>query len=168
MLDSARDAGRPGSATIDVEPVAAGAAAGDSGATTGSELAALPGMDLEALRRFWRRRWGPAPALRAPDLLRLMIAWRLQAEAWGGLDASSRRALARRGPVIAEGLDLGPGTILRRAWEGVVHEVEVEAGGFRWNGVAYASLSAVATAIAGTRWNGPRFFGLRDQKRSSR
>ena len=47
-------------------------------------------------------------------------------------------------------------------------ELMVMAEGFAWNGSTYPSLSKVARAITGTRWNGPRFFGLRDQKGSGR
>lgn len=61
----------------------------------------------------------------------------------------------------AEGIELGVGAKLRRDWQGRVVEVEVRANGFRWEGQVYPSLSAAAAAIAGTRWNGPRFFGLR-------
>ena len=90
-----------------------------------------------------------------------MLAWRLQAEALGGLDRGSRRQLKRRGTLETEGLALGVGARLRREWQGRVVEVEVEASGFRWRGTLYPSLSAAASAIAGSRWNGPRFFGLR-------
>ena len=90
-----------------------------------------------------------------------MLAWRLQAEALGGLDRESRRQLKRRGPLQPEGLALGVGTRLRREWQGRLVEVEIEASGFRWQGTLYPSLSAAASAITGTRWNGPRFFGLR-------
>jgi hypothetical protein len=121
----------------------------------------LEGLDLEGLRAVWRERYGRPPKLRSVELLRLTLAWRLQAEAIGGLDRDTRRKLGRNGPVQAEGLELGAGTILRRDWQGRMIEVVVEADGFRWDGKLFASLSAVATAIAGTRWNGPRFFGLR-------
>ena len=60
---------------------------------------------------------------------------------------------------------LGIGATLRREWRGRTVEVVVEADGFRWEGRTYPSLSAAATAIAGTRWNGPRFFGLRQAAR---
>ena len=92
-----------------------------------------------------------------------MLAWRLQAEALGGLDRESRRQLKRRGPLQVEGLALGVGTRLRREWQGrlVEVEIEIEASGFRCQGTLYPSLSAAASAITGTRWNGPRFFGLR-------
>jgi hypothetical protein len=128
-----------------------------------SEVGALAGLDLEGLRAIWQARYGAPPALRSAELMRLMLAWRLQAEALGALDRATRRHLKRRGAVAAEGLQLGVGARLRREWQGRNVEVEVEAAGFRWEGRLYPSLSAVATAIAGTRWNGPRFFGLRDR-----
>jgi DUF2924 family protein len=56
---------------------------------------------------------------------------------------------------------LKPGTLLRREWQGVLHSVIVAKHGFAWNGSTYGSLSEVARAITGTRWSGPRFFGLR-------
>ena len=90
-----------------------------------------------------------------------MLAWRIQADAHGGIAADTRRALARKGPAMAEGMDLGIGARLTRQWQGRTHEVIVEVDGFRWEGRLYKSLSAAATAIAGSKWNGPRFFGLR-------
>jgi hypothetical protein len=57
---------------------------------------------------------------------------------------------------------LKPGTLLRREWQGILHQVEVRQEGFSWSGATYQSLSEVARAITGTRWNGPRFFGLRE------
>ena len=125
------------------------------------EVEALADLDLEGLRGAWRARYGAPPPLRSVDLLQLMLAWRIQAGLWGGLDRKSRRQLKRRGAVETEGLELGVGARLRREWKGRIVEVEAEASGFRCEGSLYPSLSAVATAIAGTRWNGPRFFGLR-------
>ena len=72
------------------------------------------------------------------------------------------KALAKTGAVAAEGRHLGIGARLTRNWKGREVEVVVEEQGFRWQDRHYPSLSAAATAIAGTRWNGPRFFGLRD------
>ena len=128
------------------------------------EVAALKRLDLEALRALWRERYGPPPRLRSVELMRLMLSWRLQAEVFGGLDGETRRQLGRRGPVRMEGLELGVGAKLRREWRGRVVEVVVDADGFRWEGRTFPSLSAAATAIAGTRWNGPRFFGLRQPR----
>ena len=133
--------------------------------TGGTELTAaverLETLDLEALRVLWRQHGGNRLRLRSPELLRLLLAWRLQAAVHGGLDPETRRRLRRRGRVQAEGLELGVGARLRREWRGLTVEVIVEEDGFRWEERLYPSLSAAATAIAGTRWNGPRFFGLR-------
>jgi hypothetical protein len=129
--------------------------------STDKQVKALECLDLDGLRAVWRTHWGAPPPLRSVDLLRLLIAWRLQATAQGGLDRTAIRMLARSGPTRAEGLDLGDGVVLRREWQGSIVEVTVAADGFVWQGRRFRSLSAAATAIAGTRWNGPRFFGLR-------
>lgn len=126
------------------------------------ELAAIAGLDLAGLRQEWARRYGAPPPLRSVALLALLLAWRIQADAQGGIAGTTRRALARKGPLRAEGLELGIGARLARQWQGRTHEVLVETEGFRWEDRLYKSLSAVASAIAGSRWNGPRFFGLRD------
>lgn len=128
------------------------------------EVEALAALDLDELREEWRTRFGPPPPLRSVSLLRLTLAWRIQARAYGGLEPEARRQLKRTGAIEAEGLALGVGARLRREWKGKLVEVEVEQRGFRWDGALYPSLSAAATAIAGTRWNGPRFFGLRSAK----
>jgi len=128
------------------------------------EVQALERMDLEGLRAVWRARFGSPPKLRSVPFLRLSLAWRIQAAAYGGLDAETRQRLKRRGQVQAEGLSLGTGARLRREWQGRIIEVEVEEKGFRFEGKTYRSLSAIATKVAGSRWNGPRFFGLREAK----
>jgi hypothetical protein len=126
------------------------------------EVESLRALDLEGLRSRWRERYGIPPALRSVELLRHLLAWRIQAEAIGGLDAKTRRLLKTRAPVRREGRSLGVGARITRQWQGRTIEVVVEQEGFRWDGKRYASLSAIATEIAGTRWNGPRFFGLRN------
>lgn len=127
-----------------------------------TQLQDLETADLETLRGFWEEHFGSPLKLRSPDLLRHLIAWRLQAAAHGGLDRDTRRKLNRRGATVPEGRQLGVGAILRRTWNGQPIEVIVEQDGFRWNDESYPSLSAVARAATGTRWNGPRFFGLRE------
>ena len=119
-------------------------------------------MDLVTLRAAWRERYGAHPPLRSAPILRQLLAWRVQAQALGGLDPATRKTLARSGPVQAEGRHLGVDARLSRIWKGREVTVVVEEQGFRWEGRLFPSLSAAATAIAGTRWNGPRFFGLRD------
>lgn len=125
------------------------------------EVRGLVHLDLQELRTRWRQQFGPAPKLRSVDLLRLMLAWRIQAEAFGGLDFATRRSLARKTSGIAEGQSHGHGAVFRRIWQGRMIEAIVVADGFRFEGKRYRSLSAIAEAATGTRWNGPRFFGLR-------
>jgi hypothetical protein len=74
-------------------------------------------------------------------------------------EKASQRAIARRAG------ELRPGTMFTREWKGEMQRVAVLANGFVWKGETYPSLSKVAFAITGTRWNGPRFFGLRDKAR---
>lgn len=119
-------------------------------------------MDLVALRGFWGKRYGAPPPLQSVPILRQLLAWRVQAEDDGGLDAATRKALARTGAAAPEGQHLGIAARLNRKWKGRTVEVVVEEVGFRCEGRLFPSLSAAATAIAGSKWNGPRFFGLRD------
>ncbi|MEE4208926.1 MAG: DUF2924 domain-containing protein [Parvularcula sp.] len=125
-------------------------------------VAEIGTLDLDGLRSFWRERFGAPPPLRSEPIMRQLLAWRLQAQALGGLDVDTRKALARSGPVQPEGKHFGVGARLTRIWKGREVIVVVEEKGFRWDGELFPSLSAAATAIAGSRWNGPRFFGLRD------
>jgi len=139
-----------------------------------NEIAHLRGLDLEGLHARWhtvfRRR---APPHLPRHLLFRILAYRLQADRLGDLDAASRRLLDRIGSGPVDRIDrlvgdlnrceLRPGTLLTREWEGRFQRVRVLADGFSWNGNTYRSLSKVAFAITGARWNGPRFFGLRDR-----
>ncbi len=125
------------------------------------DVEALQRLDLFALRAIWSERFGPAPRFRSVELFRLMLAWRIQAAAHGGLEPAVRKALRASGPVVAEGQDLGIGATLQRQWQGETVVVTVIEGGFAWDGRTFRSLSAVAGAITGSRWNGPKFFGLR-------
>lgn len=125
-------------------------------------VAAISTMDLEALRSAWRERDGAPPLLRSVPIMRMLLAWRIQSEAWGALDHQTRRVLARKTATQREGQHLGIGARLTRNWRGRHVEVVVEENGFHWEDRVFPSLSAAATAIAGSRWNGPRFFGLRE------
>ncbi len=122
----------------------------------------ISAMELDELRKEWGRRYGAPYKLQSVPIMRMMLAWRIQAEAYGGLDDWTRKALARNGVAEAEGKHLGIGARLTRTWKGKRVEVVVVEEGFCWEGEVFPSLSAAATAIAGSRWNGPRFFGLRD------
>ena len=81
-------------------------------------IALLETLDLEALRALWQQRFGSHVRLRSPELLRLLIAWRLQAAVLGGLDPETLGRLRRRGRVQAEGFELGVGARLRRIRRG--------------------------------------------------
>lgn len=129
--------------------------------TITSEVRALEMLDLQGLRDVWSARIGPPPRLRSPDLLRMLLAWRIQAEVFGDLDAETRRDLRRPGPSVPRSQELQSGSRIVREWQGRRCEVTVGDGAYVYEGRRYRSLSQVARAITGVRWNGPRFFGLR-------
>jgi hypothetical protein len=128
-----------------------------------AEIARIRSLALDGLRRHWRVIFGRTPpAALSKDLLGRMIAYRLQEQAFGGLDRESLgflNGLARHGSSPRR--QLKPGTVLVRDYHGQRHTVTVAAKGFEWQGTTYASLSAIARVITGTAWSGPRFFALR-------
>ena len=142
------------------------------------EIAHLRGLDLAGLRARWQsifQRHAPAHLTR--HLLFSVIAYRIQADRFGDLDHATTQVLDRTdaketGPAMSTRLasfdqkrtELTPGTVLVREWDRRSHRVMVMADGFAWNGQTYDSLSKVAFAITGTKWSGPRFFGLRDKE----
>ena len=128
------------------------------------EVRALEALDLHQLRDEWRKRYGQPPKMRSRELLARLLAWRIQADAFGGLDAATIRLL-RSDRLPASKPVLAPGTRLTREWQGRCHEVHVLEHGFRYAGADYRSLSQVARVITGTRWNGLRFFGFREQQK---
>jgi Protein of unknown function (DUF2924) len=129
-----------------------------------AEVRALESLDLHGLRDEWRKRYGEPPKMRSRELLARLLAWRIQADAFGGLDAATIRLLKSE-KLPPPKPSLTPGTCLARDWQGRRHEVDVLGKGFRYNGADYRSLSEVARVITGTRWNGLRFFGLRETAR---
>lgn len=125
-----------------------------------AELALIENMPLAQLRAVWAARWGDPPRFRSPDLLRRLIAWRLQAPLFGDLDLETKAVLRRRSTPRSPPPPAG--SQLTREYRGVLHKVDVDVRAFRYQGRSYRSLSAVARVITGTKWNGPRFFGLRN------
>jgi hypothetical protein len=139
------------------------------------EIADLRDLDLKSLRLRWRGVTGrSAPIHLQRHLLFAMLAYRIQADAFGDLDAGMvqvlKAAVGSEGSAAITRLtdkvdqrnqELAPGAIVTREWNGREHRVMVLADGFAFEGKTYDSLSKVAFAITGTRWNGPRFFGLR-------
>lgn len=135
-----------------------------------AELTALAAMDLEALRHLWRRRLRSQPPKVSAGLLRLALAYALQEKVLGGLSKASRKqldALSARPHAehkVARLRQPRPGMRLVRVWNDIAHVVTItEDGQIEWQGKHWHSLSEVARAITGTRWSGPRFFGLRDR-----
>lgn len=151
-------------------------------------LADLSNLEIEALKRRWRKLAGKHAPVHLPrHLLVRLVAYRIQATAFGDLESSSVKVLreiaksradrgAGTGVPTLESLELSarrtghlaPGTVIGREHDGTMHHVMVLAEGFGWNGKTYRSLSEVAFAITGTKWNGPRFFGLKAHRKPSR
>src|ERR1035438_7740175 len=143
----------------------------------GDEIAHLRGLDLKGLRSRWQSLFRRPPPDHLPrHLLFAIIAYRIQADRLGDLGHETKQVLDRTdsnetGAAVSARLvsfdqkqtELTPGTVLVREWDRHSQRVMVMADGFAWNGRTYDSLSKVAFAITGTKWNGPRFFGLRDK-----
>lgn len=135
-------------------------------------LAQIAEMDSAGLAEEWARRYGaPAPNI-SSDLVRLGLAYRFQEQRHGGVSRMSK-TLMRRAAVAADQptkpaafiRKLTPGTRLVRDWHGFGHTVTVLEEGFAYDGKQWPSLSAIAKAITGAHWNGPRFFGLTQQRK---
>ena len=140
-----------------------------------ARLAALKAMSVNELKAEWQALYdAPAPN-NSRNFLEGRLAYRIQELTYGGPDKQTRRLLdlladevdgtLTRKAQIADPRNPVVGTKLIREWDGVAHTVTVLREGFDWDGRRFKSLSAVARAITGTRWNGYRFFGLRERKR---
>lgn len=139
------------------------------------EIARLQRMPLGQLRQEWAERLGtPETPLRSREIVLRVLSWQIQAEAFGGLNSATEQKLAeiaatidRDGtylPSVKQGL--AAGVVLTREWRGTIHTVVVTDDGVEHDGTLYRSLSDVARAITGTRWSGPRFFGLEQRQRA--
>ena len=133
------------------------------------EICSLADLPVISLRARWRELFKVEPAARlSRDLLCRAIAHRLQESSQGGLSKKARRQITKHIKELADHgaisvpirPDLKPGTKLIREWRGRTHQVEVLVDGFTWEGNCYRSLSQIAREITGTRWSGPRFFGV--------
>jgi hypothetical protein len=138
--------------------------------TVEAELDLLPTMPIVDLRIRYRELFrAEPPKAFGPDLLRRSIAHRIQEKAYGGLSKESRRLLdqlvkaakAKPNGRIELPRRIKAGSELVRYWKGKSYRVRVAADGFAYDGRTFTNLSEIATEITGTRWNGPRFFGLR-------
>ena len=137
-----------------------------------AQLAALPGKTTAELKQLWRALYDREPPPYNKPFLIKRLAYRLQELAYGGLSARAEaklkvlieeedRRVKGKQPVRNGDRPIA-GTRLIREWQGVEHCATVIEEGFEYEGRKYKSLSAIARAITGTRWNGPLFFGLRN------
>jgi hypothetical protein len=129
-----------------------------------AEVDHVRSLGIDTLRQRWRLLFGAIPPKGlTKDIIARMIAYRIQEEAFGGLDRESAKLLDRlaRGEKPELGLRLKTGTVLVREYKGERHTVTIVPDGFLWQDKTYPSLSIIARTITGTAWNGPRFFGLR-------
>ena len=127
------------------------------------EISTLNAMDRPALLALWQDLFkGPAPKMLSQSFLRRFLAFELQARRHGGLPRQVKTALekAPAHPPQPKSPALKPGGRLLREWNGVTHVVDVTGTGYVWKGETHRSLSAIARAITGAHWSGPRFFGL--------
>ncbi|WP_234703808.1 DUF2924 domain-containing protein [Rhodospirillum centenum] len=144
----------------------------DRDATVLARLAALKEMTVNEMKAEWRRLFGADAPNNSRPFLEMRLAWRIQELSYGGpsretvrlLDALADELHGKPGrkALIADPRKPVAGTRLVREWDGVEHTVTVLRDGFEFEGRKYKSLSAIARAITGTRWNGWRFFGLRE------
>ena len=125
------------------------------------EVAALGDLPRKALAERWAEAYGAPPAADVSSaLIRKALAWEIQARAFGGHPAKTLRTLKSIANGKTAPKNAAAGTRLIREWNGATYEVEVLESGYRWRGETWTSLSAIARAITGAKWSGPRFFGL--------
>ena len=147
-----------------------------------NQLAELERLSMKDLKERWRALFGTEPPGFNRVFLTRRLAHRIQELAYGGLPQKAKDEMAR--VLDEEGYDeigrplksgaasrrssktdeLATGTVLIREWDGVRHEVTALADGFEYRGRPFKSLSVIARTITGTRWSGPKFFGLRSRK----
>lgn len=132
------------------------------------QLAKIANMNKPDLQERWTQLTGkPGPKV-SLAMLRLAVAYELQARALGGLSKQARQRLDVVDSDKGVARKVRPGMRLAREHGGVMHVVTIgEHGEIRWNSREWRSLSEVARAITGTRWSGPAFFGLRDVRRAA-
>lgn len=137
-----------------------------------AEVNRLSTMPIAEIRARWRATFkSEPPKAFGPDLLRRSLAHKLQEDAYGGLAPTTRKLLkqlvaqsAKSSGKFVIPRQIKTGAILVREWRGKTHRVCVLNEGFAFEGKSYSNLSVVARLITGARWNGPRFFGLRNDK----
>ena len=138
-------------------------------------LAVLPTMSKAALADLWNQFFGSTPPTQLRRALMIpILAYRIQEQAFESLNARTRERLRQLSLAFEKGGDhavaraprIRPGTRLVRQWGDRVHLVNVETNGYEYQGTLYQNLSEIARLITGTRWSGPRFFGIKNKSTS--
>ncbi|MFC1578967.1 DUF2924 domain-containing protein [Pseudomonadota bacterium] len=131
-----------------------------------SSLAAINSAGRQELARLFEAEFGREPAARSSlDFLRRNLAWAKQSIELGHTPRKQRQQIIRRLERALSGSkqyrhQYRAGTRLVREWQGKVYEVTILDQGYAWEGRVYPNLTRIATEITGTKWSGPRFFGL--------
>ena len=131
------------------------------------QLSTLPNMNTKELQDVWTSIFDSEPPdHKNPTLMRRKLAWRIQELAYGGLSQDAKKTLEKlkKNPDqrAKRKKNLPPvGTQFVRYWGDEEHRVMVLVDGFEYKGCKYRSLTEIATMITGTKWSGPKFFGLR-------
>ena len=132
------------------------------------QLAELETMNRGDLKDRWAKLTGRPVPKASENMLRLALAYELQAKGLGGLSRKTKQQLDQIGAPKTETKDIRPGMRLAREFGGKVHVVTIgDDGEILWNEREWNSLSEIARAIAGTRWSGPAFFGLREKRKAA-
>ncbi|MFA7186015.1 MAG: DUF2924 domain-containing protein [Victivallales bacterium] len=142
------------------------------------QLAALQKMPLTELQEKWRDLYGSEPPKFGKTFLQRRLAFRIQELFYGGLEEPVKEKLReiadedndakKAKPRIEVNGKVLPGTRFTREWRGRIYETIVREDGFEYNGQMFRSLSAIATAITGTQWNGRKWWGLPSKKHKKR
>ena len=136
-------------------------------ASVTARVLSLPNCSRGELEEQWRALWGSEPPRHGSrEFLTRAVAYGIQTQAFGGLDAKTLQLLRKASQANGErpkapATRLSKGSKLFREWHGETHEVLVLDKGFAWRGETYPSLSAIARSITGAHWNGWAFFGLK-------
>jgi hypothetical protein len=138
-----------------------------------AEIENLKELPMPQLRKRWNRNFNTSvPKGFSRDLIIRSLTYKIQEGAHGGLNQATKRKLRTFAKQLEAddtaafdiGPNLKPGTKLVREWQGQRHTVTVLENGFEYSGDRYGSLSMIARKITGTRWSGPRFFGLKNNE----
>ena len=130
------------------------------------QVMSLKFKTLNDLVKLWNSVFDKPPVFRSRQYLIPKLAYRIQELAYGGVDIKTEKAIVSAVKELdktkTKNNKFTPsiGTKIVKEYKGQIHEVLTVENGFAYAGTVFKSLSAVATKITGTKWNGLRFFGV--------